>query len=427
MANTQQLVELSPDLQALIDASPDAVIVLTPDHVVARFNAAAEREYGYRADRMIGRDIRDYWMPEVRSPYAGLVDEVMTGAAVGPSVREGKRRDGTSFWLSVTGVPIRTPGGEIIATYWQSRDISAEHLAQAERDERITRLMTAFAVSPVGMFITSFAGQHVMVSPALCRMFGYGEEEFLSFTAPELHHPDDSQRAREVIRSLRTGETTSSVQRGRRRHKDGHYIWVEETTMVLNRDPHTAFQLLVLSRDVDADVEEEQRAKFLIDHDHLTGLLNRRGLEHLAAQHRDAALGGDHWGQTRPGSLLVIDLDGFKLHNDTYGHAAGDRLLIATADALRSVLRDGDAAARVGGDEFAVLLPNTDGSDAEARATRLLEAISAVSAISGNQPGVTASIGIADFTTGTAMSDAAQRADAAMYRAKRHGKARWSR
>jgi diguanylate cyclase (GGDEF)-like protein len=130
------------------------------------------------------------------------------------------------------------------------------------------------------------------------------------------------------------------------------------------------------------------------------------------------------WRQGQQIALLFIDLDCFKLVNDTLGHAAGDELLRVVAARLRAVVRAEDAVARLGGDEFTVVLEEVDGAAGAAlAAAKLLEAVAAPTVLQGRAVSVSASIGIALFPAHGADAGALmQAADAAMYRAKRQGR-----
>jgi diguanylate cyclase (GGDEF)-like protein len=143
--------------------------------------------------------------------------------------------------------------------------------------------------------------------------------------------------------------------------------------------------------------------------DALTGLVNRRALH---AAYEEAARVG-----TGP-SVLLCDLDHFKLLNDTHGHEAGDAALVAFADLARSVVRPGDTAARIGGEEFAVLLPDTDVVQAVGVAERLRRA----QAESGGRVSTTVSIGVAGPHTGPGLEDRLRQADVALYAAKEAGR-----
>jgi diguanylate cyclase (GGDEF)-like protein len=163
--------------------------------------------------------------------------------------------------------------------------------------------------------------------------------------------------------------------------------------------------------------ETTSHLRHLADHDGLTGLLNRRRFELELARHLA------HSRRYGPqGAALVLDLDRFKPVNDTWGHAAGDRLLARVACVLRERLRTTDVVARLGGDEFAVLLPCADRAGAEVVARSVVETVRAEVLAAGADP-VTVSAGIVLFAEGTAfdVEGALAAADLAMYDAKSAG------
>ncbi len=154
--------------------------------------------------------------------------------------------------------------------------------------------------------------------------------------------------------------------------------------------------------------------------DKLSGLLNRRGFEDRC----DKALGGRP-GNGMPVSLVICDLDDFKSVNDTYGHAAGDRVIAAFADMLRQTIGEGHYAARIGGEEFAILLPGCNLAAARLVAENARVAFSQVR-LDGlpAQLRLTASFGVAEHIAGESASELQRRADEALYAAKRAGKDR---
>jgi diguanylate cyclase (GGDEF)-like protein len=160
-----------------------------------------------------------------------------------------------------------------------------------------------------------------------------------------------------------------------------------------------------------------QRVAHLAYHDALTDLPNRTLLHDRLAQ----AIRAAHR-QAQPVSLLVVDLDGFKEVNDTYGHRAGDRVLQQVAARLRGMLRDVDTVARLGGDEFAILLPSTDVDGALRAAVKVLEQIVPPCTVEHRQVWVRASVGIAWFPEHAKSAEMLlQKADLAMYLAKAEG------
>ncbi len=190
-------------------------------------------------------------------------------------------------------------------------------------------------------------------------------------------------------------------------------VFMSTTSMDLHRD---AMGRLELTRQLSVAKNDAER---LARTDGLTGLLNRRaffevGQTLLAGARRD----------DRPFAVVMMDIDHFKDVNDDHGHAMGDTALVAIADVIRATKRESDVAGRVGGEEFAVVLPNTDPSEARKFAERLRHAIRSHTIEEGDVVlKLTASLGVTDFTPDDLALDAViQRADAALYRAKADGR-----
>ncbi|MGE5764127.1 MAG: putative bifunctional diguanylate cyclase/phosphodiesterase, partial [Mycobacterium leprae] len=188
-----------------------------------------------------------------------------------------------------------------------------------------------------------------------------------------------------------------------------------------NRIDDRAGQLLLL-RDISERKEVEERLRWLANYDPLTRLPNRRLFGDRLAQTMIAS----RRHQAR-GALILIDLDGFKLINDSLGHQVGDELLVAVADRLRQQRREEDTAARLGGDEFAVLLPEIGhAEDAAVVATKILAAVAQPVRIRGHLLNVTVSIGVAVWPDdGVDQHLLLSSADAALYQAKARGKNRF--
>jgi diguanylate cyclase (GGDEF)-like protein len=178
-----------------------------------------------------------------------------------------------------------------------------------------------------------------------------------------------------------------------------------------------------LQREIAERTAAERKLFEQAHHDPLTGLANRA----LLMEHLGAAVARSRRRASPSFAVMLLDLDRFKYVNDTHGHLAGDQLLVAVADRLRRCLREADLAARLGGDEFAVLLDGVaDVSDATRSAERIADAISMPVIIEGRPLHATASIGIAMRSADhTRAEDLLRDADAAMYRAKELGRARY--
>jgi diguanylate cyclase (GGDEF)-like protein/PAS domain S-box-containing protein len=256
----------------------------------------------------------------------------------------------------------------------------------------------AFEHAPIATALAGPDGRWSVVNPALCALLRYSEEELLALAPADLTAPGVEPVAFHAIAGSRV-ETCYM-------RADGDPVWVSLRAGALG-DGGFVVQIGNLSERKRA----ERRLKRLADHDALTWLPNRRCfLEGLRTELQRMHAGGEY------GALLLLDLDGFKQVNDTDGHAAGDRVLQATADVLRRRLRASDLIGRLGGDEFAVLLRNVTPRQAREIAGDLDAALRG----SDGTLHLGASIGVADVDERMGDDGAAllAAADEAMYRAK---------
>lgn len=271
-------------------------------------------------------------------------------------------------------------------------------------------------------------GEHrfVYASPACEEVIGWSAEELLR-RSPLTTYTEESRRLiAEDVAGLAQGNVGRVVLEAIR--KDGRHIWVENKVRVLERRKGRML-VVICTRDVtDRKLAEEQLSHLALV-DGLTGLGNRRAFDDaLEREWKRTVRTGD------PLSLAMLDVDHFKRFNDTYGHLAGDRCLRAIATAVRGeAKRPGDVVARYGGEEIAVLLPETDAAGAERLANRMCRAVAELRVPhSGNPEGaevVTISGGV---STAMAGAESMMRmpdglvfaADSALYRAKSEGRNR---
>jgi len=234
-------------------------------------------------------------------------------------------------------------------------------------------------------------------------------------------HPDDLPDFRQAIDAHIKGQTSSVHHEYRIRQKNGGYIWVLVRGVA---EVTTTGQLRMAGSqsDISARKDAEQRLNHAAHHDPLTGLANRMRLdEQMQKTFMKRRKGGAHE------ALLFIDLDRFKLINDSLGHNVGDRVLVEVAQRLRDALRPSDQLFRFGGDEFIVLLHELSCErDAEQISQRILDNLHQPLHLDGRVLVVSASIGIAPLHDHGKALDVLQAADLALYRAKSAGKARFA-
>ncbi len=285
--------------------------------------------------------------------------------------------------------------------------------AASRRSDEYFRL--AFNASLIGMAVLQRDWTILQVNDALCRMLGYTSEELLSMSLPAMSHPDELAEGRRLVEEIFSTDKNYYVRKRRLRHALGHWIWIEiHVAAALSDDGDE--RMIAQVREVTSELEYQERLKHLADHDSLTNLLNRRAFQNAV---------NIMLREEPQGVLLMFDLDNFKYHNDTYGHARGDGILSEVAGALRRALPDEAVLARYGGDEFAIAL--ADGSRAEEIALVVLEAVQQAAEVSpDSRSPVTASVGIAEFLEDT-LDTILSRADQAVYDAKGQGRNRFCR
>jgi len=258
------------------------------------------------------------------------------------------------------------------------------------------------------------------VSPSVTRVFGYQPSELEGTCLTDLLHPEDLARGVESFSAATARPGVTSPTEWRIRHRDGRWLHVEALGTNLLHEP-TVRGIVVNSRDVSERKALEAQLTHQAFHDPLTGLSNRalfldRVSHALTLAQRHA--------QTL--AILFLDLDNFKTVNDSLGHSAGDRLLVAVAHRLVASVRTSDTVARLGGDEFAILIEDAVGDmSAASVAERITQALPEPFSIEGKEVFISASIGIAVAGTEDSASDLLRNADMAMYLAKSRGRARY--
>jgi diguanylate cyclase (GGDEF)-like protein/PAS domain S-box-containing protein len=284
------------------------------------------------------------------------------------------------------------------------------------------RFHNAFDYAAVGMALVSLEGKWLQVNRSLCGILGYTEEELLTTNFQTLTHPADLDAVVVTLSEVSESKLSSCQVEKRYLHKLGHSVWVLLSASKIHDKQAKEGQLIFQIQDVTDRKRAEQQLLYDAFHDALTGLANRA----LFTDHLKLAIARAQRQTERQFAVLFLDLDRFKVINDSLGHMVGDQLLVGIARRLESCLRPGDTVARLGGDEFTILLEDlSDEAEAVEVADRLQRTLAMPFNLGGHQVFSTASIGITLSSIGYERSeDCLRDADTAMYRAKQHGKAR---
>ena len=321
-----------------------------------------------------------------------------------------------------------------IYTMYQHLQLQRVRRQLAEHDE-LFQLITENAADMIA--VVDSAGNRLYNSPAYSKVLGYSEEELSSSSAIDQIHPSDRERVLQAAAKARASGRGQRLEY-RMRHKNGDWRILESTASPIQNGNGHLERLVIVNRDITERKRAEEMLEHRALHDVLTELPNRAlfvdRLQHSlirARRHSDYTF-----------VVLFIDIDGFKVLNDSLGHSAGDELLIQVAKRLTACFREtdtvsrsatvlnskltNDGLARLGGDEFTVLLDDvSEPSDAIRVARRILDRIALPFTLGTQQIVISASVGIAASNNSyEGAEDLLRDAEIAMYRAKQAGKAR---
>jgi diguanylate cyclase (GGDEF)-like protein/PAS domain S-box-containing protein len=371
---------------------------------------------GWTREQLIGVPMLEYLMPE----------DLPSAIQLGPGNRdridfEGRCRtpDGSYIWMDISSRPLLDESGTVVGRVGRLRDIQVEHAAREALRGSEQRFRAAMESAPTGMAVVNLQRGFVQVNPALCRLLGRSEQWLLEHGLSDVMDPVDDDLDRRLRALVLTGVDSAPVRDHQMIRSDGERVLVEQSIGLLRDDSGRASGYVSQFVDVTEARAARDQLRFLATHDSMTALFNRHELV--------SRISGILSKRPRTGinvGVLFIDLDGLKPVNDTYGHAVGDAVIVTVADRIRSRVRSDDVLARFGGDEFVLVLPaiHTVGN-AERIAASLHEVVAAPMEIEGHSIVMTLSIGVALVEPGDNADAALRQADAALYRAKRQGKA----
>ncbi|MGK2953439.1 MAG: putative bifunctional diguanylate cyclase/phosphodiesterase [Thiobacillus sp.] len=378
---------------------------------------------GYRPDELVFNSRVSYdqiTLPEDREHVTRTIHAALEQNLAFDVEYRILRHDGRMCWVLERGVGIRDEMGRLVWIEGFIQDISERVATHEMLRETVRRYSSIFEHATEGIFQTTPEGRYLNANPALARIYGHASADAL------IEHLHDIPRQLYVSSNRRDEFVRLMQEQGGVRNfesqvyrRDGSIIWISENARaVRNADGSVQFFEGTVV-DITERRQHEAELEHQASHDSLTGLPNRSLLRDRIDQAIVKA--------RRDGKLVAVafvDLDHFKLINDSLGHHVGDRLLLEVSARLSSCIRSHDSVARQGGDEFVLVLTEQhDPNEILATVSRLLEVISRPWVNEGEEYGLSCSIGISFFPQDGNDPDALLRcADAAMYKAKASGR-----
>lgn len=407
------LIESEQRLHSIIKTEPECVKIVDAHGQLVEMNPAGLAMLEAQTLEEVQQyGLTDYILPEYRAGFIALHHKVMGGES-GIFEFEITGLKGTRRWLETHAAPMRNAKGEIVSLLGVTREIT-----QRKYDESILMLQTqAMEQSPNSIIITDFKANIEYVNASFIANTGYAADEVVGKNPRLLKsgntpgHAYDSMWEALLQQKKWQGEFIN-------KRKDGtHYIYSINIAPVLNKEGKTT-HYIAIEEDISEQKKTQEKIHYLANFDPLTALPNRIQMDdHLQytlnlAKRNEAKF-----------ALIFLDLDHFKSINDTLGHSIGDLLLMELAKRLTAAVREEDTISRMGGDEFVLLLPETDANGAVQVAQKLLTSIANPFQLADHELSVTASLGIALYPSdGTDIETLSKNADVAMYRAKQEGR-----
>ena len=279
-----------------------------------------------------------------------------TGQPIIGKIEKKMGPDGSISFGSASKYPLYNFNGKIIGTWGITRDITEIQLTREMVSQANAKHLTMIENISDVIEIVDTNGIWKYVSPNVQHDFGWTADELLGKSGFDLIHPDDYVDVMRVFQTLLKTPGAFPSTECRTQCKDGSYKYIEISGKNLVDDP-LINGLLFNYHDISERIKREKKIRFLSFHDSLTNLYNRSFFE-AEKKRLDTA-------RQLPLSIIMGDVNGLKLTNDAFGHTEGDKLLIAIADILKACCRKEEIIARIGGDEFCIILPQTDSATAQ--------------------------------------------------------------
>jgi diguanylate cyclase (GGDEF)-like protein/PAS domain S-box-containing protein len=416
----KRLAQMEKKYHGLLEAAPDAMVVVNQSGEIVLLNVQAGRQFGYRRDELIGEKITII-IPEgfaerliadgQRSAEDALAQQIGTGIEL-----IGRRKDGSEFPIELMLSPLESDDGILVTA--AIRDIDTRKSIEFVEKERAQVTLNSIGDAVI---CADISGNLTFLNVVAEKLTGWSKEEaagqpmtevFRILNASRETIPNPMEMAIQQNRTVHLPSNSILIRR------DGFEIPFEDSIAPIHDREGKVTGVVIVFRDVSAARAMSVQMAYSAGHDFLTGLPNRMVFKDRLSQ---AIASAQRY--NKQVAVLFLDLDGFKHINDSLGHPIGDKLLQSISKRLINCVRSSDTVSRQGGDEFIVLLSEVrHAEDAAITARRMLQAVAEAHSIDRRDLHITTSIGVSVFPEDGQNSETLiKNADTAMYQAKENG------
>jgi diguanylate cyclase (GGDEF)-like protein/PAS domain S-box-containing protein len=405
----------------IVESAIDAVQIIDLNGKITYVNERTVDMHGFSRQELVGQSIRFLTAEGEKDNTEEMFKIILSGRSSPVNYeRMVRHKDGSVFPVEVNLSLVTDAAGTPLYIQSMASEITARKLVEEALKASEASLKKAQQLAHVGNWEWHLDDNAFWISEELCRIYGLPEDDkfhevygFLQNTT----HPNDLDMVRRTMRYFRSGQNPEQGVAYRIQRPDGEIRWVRISaaeTKSVDVDGKPSI-LIGMAQDITEQVQVEENLQHLATHDSLTGLPNR-ALFYDRLDHAIARAKRDRISL----AVLFLDVDDFKMVNDTYGHLAGDKLLKDVAERLQSCVRTSDTVARMGGDEFTIIFENVGNrNNAQIAIDNIIAVLSAPYNIEGRSTSSSASIGVALFPEDAQEAhEILQKADQAMYAAK---------
>jgi len=345
----------SNKLAAIIESSVDAVISKSLDGIVVSWNHGAEQLFGYSAQEMIGQPITRLFPEDRLEEAAQFLQQLKNNQYIKQYETERLNKSGEVIKISVSLSPVRNANGEVVGISKIARDITAQQKVISALAEEHERLKVTMASIGDAVITTDQNGLVEYLNPVAELLTGWSSSEAHGLPLQHVFkivNESTAEPCRNPVEiCLKENRTVGLDTHAILVSRDGSYYGIEDSAAPI-RDAHgKTLGAVLVFHDVTAQRKMVNEMTYRATHDELTGIFNRTEFEHML----DVVLNNSR-DENQEHALMYIDLDQFKVINETAGHYAGDLLLREVVDVIEKCMRTSDTLARLGGDEFGIIL-----------------------------------------------------------------------